>query len=222
MTSVAASSSAAAATASSTKSSALSSLTSNVDTFLSILTTEMKNQDPTSSEDNTAQYIAQISQMTMVEAQLETNDKLDTLISNGNSAGNSSAVGYIGKTVTVGGGEGALVNSSCTWNYKLDSTAASNTLTVTDSSGKTVYSTTGDTSSGSHSFTWNGKNLSGVTQSDGQYTLSVASKDANGKTISNSVSYTGKVTAVDTSGSSTALVVGSVDFPLSDVSTVTE
>lgn len=223
MTSVPSATSAAAA-GSTTKSSstALASLTSNVDTFLTILTTEMKNQDPTSSEDNTAQYIAQISQMCMVEAQLETNGKLDTLISNGSQSGNSSAVNYIGKTVTVSGGEGALTNGSCKWDYDLDADAASTTMTVTDAAGKTVYSTTGDTSSGAHSFTWNGKNLSGAAQSDGQYKLSITSKDAKGNAVSTSVSYTGKVTAVDTSGSSTSLVVGSVDFPLSNVSSVTQ
>ena len=207
------------ASSSTKSSSALSSMTSNFETFLNVFITELKNQDPSSPTD-TSEYVSQLSQMCSVEAQLETNSKLDSLISQGESATNASAVDYIGKTITVANGEGALSSGTCTWNYTLASAAANTTLTVTDASGNTVYTKSGDTAGGKHALTWDGTKTDGSKAADGTYTLSVTSTDSSGTKVTSSVSYSGKVTAVDTSGSTTELVVGSADFALSDVSSV--
>jgi flagellar basal-body rod modification protein FlgD len=81
------------------RSSATSSTTtSGVDynTFLQLLVAEMKNQDPTNPMD-TAQYMSQFAQLSTVEQAMQTNAKLDALLS---SQSLSQADGLIGKTVS--------------------------------------------------------------------------------------------------------------------------
>lgn len=207
-------------TTSSSASAARTSLTSNFQTFLTLLTTQLQNQDPTSPMDSN-QFTQQLVMYSQVEQQIDTNDKLDSLISLGSNQTTSLAMSYLGKSVTVSDGTGELTSSSATWNYTLDSASKSTTLTVTDSDGDTVYSTTGDTTSGTHTFTWDGKNSSGDTESDGLYTLTVSALDSSGKSVTTSVASTLKIDGVDLSGSSPKLVVGSSEIALSSVSMVT-
>ena len=72
-------------------------LAENFDTFLSLLTTQLKNQDPLSPLDSN-QFTQQIVQMTGVEQQLATNDLLKKLVSN-TTSGIATAVSLIGKEV---------------------------------------------------------------------------------------------------------------------------
>ncbi|AWM09376.1 MULTISPECIES: flagellar hook assembly protein FlgD [Bradyrhizobium] len=65
-------------------------------TFLQLLVAEMKNQDPTNPMD-TSQYMSQFAQLSTVEQAMQTNSKLDALLS---SQSLSQANGLIGKTVS--------------------------------------------------------------------------------------------------------------------------
>ncbi|MBR0699749.1 flagellar hook assembly protein FlgD [Bradyrhizobium diazoefficiens] len=65
-------------------------------TFLQLLIAEMKNQDPTNPMD-TSQYMSQFAQLSTVEQAMQTNSKLDALLS---SQSLSQANGLIGKTVS--------------------------------------------------------------------------------------------------------------------------
>src|ERR1700754_3604547 len=77
-----------------------STIAGNFDTFLSLLTTQLQNQNPLDPLD-TNQFTSQLVQFSSVEQQLKTNDFLEALLlSNGNAA-SSQAVGYIGKEVTA-------------------------------------------------------------------------------------------------------------------------
>lgn len=84
---------------SNTINSGLAALANNQQTFLSLLTTQLKNQDPLSPVD-TNQFTQQITQMTGVEQQLLSNQLLQQLVS---SQGLPQAVGMIGKTITAPG-----------------------------------------------------------------------------------------------------------------------
>src|SRR5437762_11530915 len=82
------------------------SLAENFDTFLSLLTTQLKNQDPLSPLDSN-QFTQQIVQMTGVEQQLLTNDLLKKLVGNTGS-GVSTAVSLIGKEVRADSADAGL------------------------------------------------------------------------------------------------------------------
>lgn len=64
--------------------------------FLKLLVAQMRNQDPTSPMDPTAQ-MAQLATFSQVEQSIKTNSKLDAILT---SAALSQADGIIGRTVT--------------------------------------------------------------------------------------------------------------------------
>ncbi|WP_407187827.1 flagellar hook assembly protein FlgD [Bradyrhizobium centrosematis] len=72
-------------------------------TFLQLLVAEMKNQDPTNPMD-TSQYMSQFAQLSTVEQAMQTNSKLDALLS---SQSLSQANSLIGKTVSFTDSTGA-------------------------------------------------------------------------------------------------------------------
>src|SRR6516165_6752429 len=92
-------------------------LAQSMDTFLSLLTTQLKNQDPLSPMDST-QFTQQLVQMTGVEQQLAANDLLKTLVGNTN-ASVASAVGLIGKQVNANTADAQLSNGKAVWTYNL-------------------------------------------------------------------------------------------------------
>jgi flagellar hook assembly protein FlgD len=77
----------------------LAALADNQTTFLSLLTTQLKNQDPLNPTDPT-QFTQQITQMTGVEQQLLSNQLLQQLVT---TQGLAQASNMIGKTVSAPG-----------------------------------------------------------------------------------------------------------------------
>jgi flagellar basal-body rod modification protein FlgD len=217
VTSVAATTTAAAATdaqAASTK-----QLAGNFDTFLKLLTTQLQNQDPMSPMDSN-QFTQQLVQFSQVEQQINTNDNLKSLIALAQGRSASDAVGYLGKSVTVTSGQGVLSNGQGEWSYALGSAASSDTLTVTDASGKVVYTQAGELGAGQHIFDWDGTDANGQQLPDGVYTLSVAAKAADGTAVDSAVASKGVVDEVNLTGSEPMLMIGSMAVPLSNVAAV--
>lgn len=82
--------------------SSASRLADTEETFLKLLTTQMKNQDPLSPVDST-QFTQQIVQMTGVEQSLYTNQLLQQMIAANADNSMTAAVSMIGKQVTASG-----------------------------------------------------------------------------------------------------------------------
>lgn len=202
--------------------SGASSLSTSYNTFLTLLTTQLKNQDPTSPLD-TNQFTQQLVQLTGVQQQLLSNQLLQQLVSqSGSGAGATSAVGLIGKTVTASSAQGTLSGGKVGWGYSLPSAAASATLSVANAAGTVVYSTSApDLSAGAHPFTWNGVDSAGRQLPDGgAYTLSVAASDAAGAAIAATPQITGVVSSVQTAGGQTVVRVGGSTAPVSSITSV--
>ncbi len=81
----------------------------NFTTFLSLLTTQLQNQDPLSPMD-TNQFTQQLVEFAQVEQQLKSNDQLSTLVSLQQTAQNTAALGFVGKNVAVAGANAPLAN----------------------------------------------------------------------------------------------------------------
>src|SRR4026208_2174381 len=77
-------------------------LANNFNTFLQLLTTQLKNQNPLDPLD-TNQFTHQLVQCAQVEQQMRQNDRLATLISIEKSAQATVALSYVGQTVVVDG-----------------------------------------------------------------------------------------------------------------------
>jgi flagellar basal-body rod modification protein FlgD len=187
---------------------------------MSLLVDELQNQDPLDPTD-TNQFMTQLMSYASYDQQTSIDSDLSSLVSSFNSMLSSNALGYLGHTVEATGSTTSLSDGSASWGYSLASNASSVTLSVKDSSGDTVYTTTGDTSSGDHSFTWDGETTDGTQLTSGDYTLSVAATDASGNAVSTSTTITGTVTGIDSSSGTTMLDIGDVSVPFSNVVAVT-
>src|ERR1700734_2480669 len=203
---------------STTGNSAMDQLSGNFDTFLQLLTTQLQNQDPLSPMDSN-QFTQQLVEFSQVEQQIDSNTNLQTLISQGTSQSGAYATSYLGKTVTVSGGQGALTNGQAQWNYNLAAAATSTTLTVTNASGQAVFTGSGQTTAGNNTFSWNGEDNNGNQLADGTYTLSVSATN-RGTAVTTAVTSAGTVSEVDMTSGSPQLVIGSMEVPLSSIGEV--
>ena len=193
-------------------------LASNFETFLALLTSQLKNQDPLSPVDSN-QFTAQLTQMAGVEQQLLTNDLLKSLVSAQTGGGLGQAATYIGKEATAAWSATRMADGEASWSYELGANAASATLQVVDGTGKVVWS--GDAPSkttGLHEFTWDGKATSGNDGQDGQvYSLKIVAKDAAGGELDAQVLTRGRITGVEMYEGEAFLTIGKSIVPLSTI-----
>ncbi len=196
-------------------------LSSSYSTFLTLLTTQLQNQDPTSPLDTNA-FTQQLVSMTGVQQQLLTNELLQQMVTS-TSGSVSSAVNLIGKSVTAATANATLSGGSATWNYNLPTTAAQATATITNSAGTAVWSgSVSNLASGNDSFSWNGKTAGGAQLPDGgTYTLAIAAADSTGASITPTISISGTVNSIQTVSGVTEATVGSTQVPVTSISGVT-
>src|ERR1700760_2958066 len=97
-------------------------LTGNYQTFLSLLTAQIKNQDPLSPMDTT-QWTNQLVQYSSVEQQLKGNQYLEQIAANNKAGSMDSAVSYIGKTVSADSSTATLKDGQASWDYTLGATS---------------------------------------------------------------------------------------------------
>ena len=207
-------------TTNNTKTAADSSkFSTDYSTFLNLLTAQIKNQDPLSPMDTTA-WTAQLVQYSSVEQQLKANGYLETIANNNTQNSMNAAVGYIGKTVTADQSIASLKDGKTDWQYALSGEASKATLSVTDSSGKVVWSGTApDLTAGIHDFSWDGKDSSGKALPEGQYQLSIKASNAAGD-VKSAIGVTGVVSSAADVDGTVVLKVGNTSVPLSDVTSV--
>lgn len=192
-------------------------LADSYETFLALLTTQLKNQDPTAPLD-TNQFTQQLVQMTGVEQQLLTNDLLQSLVDTSGGGGLDAAVGFIGKIVTAEGASAALTGGAAAWGYALDRNASEVTLEVLDPAGRVVRRETGALTAGEHAFAWDGKDQAGAQLPDGGvYVFRVTAKDALGAAFTSATTVEGTVRAVEQADGDVRLMLNGVGVPLSAV-----
>ena len=195
------------------------SLADSEQTFLKLMTTQLKNQDPPSPVDSNA-FTQQIVQMTGVEQQLLTNDLLKVLVGM-NDGGISGQVGLIGKEVTTTSTTGTLADKSLTFDYNLPRAAGALKLEVVDAAGKTVATINPtDLSKGARTFKWDGKDSTGAQLPDGGvYSLKVTATDSAGTamTVASTASTKGVVTAVSLENGQQMVTVNGRKILASDI-----
>jgi flagellar basal-body rod modification protein FlgD len=191
-----------------------SQLAANFDTFLLLLTAQLKNQDPLEPMDSN-EFTQQLVQFSQVEQQINSNKNLESLIALTKARSSSDAVSYLGKTLTLTDGTAALMAGEAHWAYALDNNAASATMTVLNAEGDPVYTAPAETSEGLHSFTWDGVGSNGVTLPPGPYKLVVTAKASDGSTIKTRIASQGVISEVDLTGSEPILMIGPLGVPIS-------
>jgi flagellar basal-body rod modification protein FlgD len=187
-----------------------STIANNFTQFLTLLTTQLKNQNPLDPLDSN-QFTQQLVQFSQVEQQLKQNEQLTTLIALQKSAQSTAALGYVGKTVAVDGSTATLTNGKADWSLVV--TKPSNvTVTIKDSTGQTAYSGTFAVNPGTQAFNWDGRGNDGKLWANGNYTLTATGVDASGQTVAISSEIQGKVDSIDVSKSPPVLSMGGKEY----------
>jgi flagellar basal-body rod modification protein FlgD len=187
----------------------------NFQTFLTLLTTQLKNQDPTNPLD-TNQFTQQLVAFAQVEQQLKSNEQLSSLVSLQQTAQATQALSFVGENVTVNSNTAQLTKGSTSWT--MSSTKPSTaTLNIANSSGQLVYSGNMTLQAGSNTFKWNGQGSNGTQWPDGIYTMSVTAKDASGQSVGVSTLVTGVVNSVDLTKNPPVLSVNGQNFTVNQI-----
>ncbi|ARJ64766.1 flagellar hook capping protein [Magnetospirillum sp. ME-1] len=185
-------------------------LGSNFNTFLTMLTTQLKHQDPLSPMDST-QFTNQLVQFSSVEQQINANSNLEKLIKLQQTSQTSQGINYLGQTVEMSGTDLPLQDGAASLTYTLPKEARDVKIAIRDSSGAVVKTINGETKAGAHSLDWDGKNSSGTQLDDGRYSITVTATAADGSSITTTSTTFGRVTKVTndaTSGTTLVMAAG--------------
>ncbi|TYC64559.1 flagellar hook assembly protein FlgD [Stappia sp. BW2] len=215
MTTVSPASSAASQSSASTSQAGL---IADYELFLSILTTQIQNQDPLDPLDS-AEYTSQLVQYSNVEQAIKQNQNLEEIIASLATNQSMGYVSYIGNEVTADASTTTLSGSKASWSYSLEEAATGN-FEIRNSGGSIVYSGEIELDAGDGTFYWGGQTDSGQQAVDGLYTISFDMKDASSRPETVKTTVSGIVDSVDWSSGEAVLKVGSQEFPVSSVVSV--
>jgi flagellar basal-body rod modification protein FlgD len=196
-------------------------LAGNFQTFLTLLTTQLQNQNPLDPLD-TNQFTQQLVQFASVEQQLKTNSQLSSLVSLQQTAQSTQALGFVGKTAVVGGSTAALTNASATWNLSVPTNSNVN-ISITNGTGQTVF--TGDYSVAAGNnlpFTWDGKGNDGAQWPDGSYKLTATAADSVGNPVAVTTQIQGVVDSVDLTQSPPLLSINGQNYTVSQIKSIAQ
>ena len=196
-------------TSNKTSSTATTGIADNFQTFLTLLTTQLQNQNPLDPLD-TNQFTQQLVQFAGVEQQLKSNEQLKSLIEIEKSAQATQALVYVGNTVAVDGSK-AQFDKSATWNFQAEKDTSA-TITITNSTGQTAFTGSYTLKQGNSSFVWDGKGNDGVQWPAGTYTLTATGKDSSGNNVAISTEVQGIVDSVDLTASPPLLSIGGQNY----------
>lgn len=199
---------------------ALKGLGNNFDTFLKLLTTQMKNQDPLKPQDPN-EMTNQLVSFANVEQNIATNQRLDKLVAMSQANRAASTLSYIDKNVEATGDRVVLpATGGANLGIALAPGAKSVEVNIYDANNKKVQTLPGKTATGPQTVHWDGKDSVGNPLPEGIYTFGVKATDAKGKPVETLTRTSGKVTGVDITGEEAILHLGMISVRLSDVQAV--
>jgi flagellar basal-body rod modification protein FlgD len=203
----------------SSSSSAGATVAGNFQSFLTLLTTQLQNQNPLDPLD-TNQFTQQLVQFASVEQQLRTNDQLSSLIAAQQATQSTQALDFVGRTAVVDGNTTALANKFASWNLNIPSNSDLH-ISITNSAGATVFSQdfTGVAGGPNQPFNWNGIGNNGEQWADGIYKLAATATDGGG-TVGVPVQIRGTVSSVDLTQSPPLLSINGQTYTVSQIKTI--
>lgn len=151
--------------------SAASNLAGDFDTFLKLLTTQMKNQDPLNPQDST-EFVSQLASFSAVEQQIQSNDRLDSILDALSGGTASGLASWIGREVRAPAATDFTGDPIDVGVDQADG-ATRGVLVVYNDFGTEVARR--DVKGSAESVTWDGKDNVGNQLADGRYRFSFES-----------------------------------------------
>jgi len=198
---------------------ASSQLTQNFDTFLTLLTTQLRNQNPLEPLD-TEKFTEQLVQFASVEQSIKTNQNLEALIALQTSSANETALAMVDRIASVDSDVATLTGDAARWTYTLPENASAVSVEVFDARGALVAVLQGSGAAGAHDINWTGDTQNGTRAPQGAYRLAVQASDGEGQPLGVAISSRGRVDAVAFNNGAAEIEIAGQRFALDLVSRI--
>ncbi|MFT8243061.1 flagellar hook assembly protein FlgD [Roseomonas sp. BN140053] len=195
-------------------------LSANFNTFLTLLTTQLKNQSPDDPLD-TNEMTGQLVQFAGVEQQISMNGNLEKMIALQQTSQLTAAAPMLGQRVEVEGSQIALQDGRAEIRLPAAGAASQAHITVRNSAGRILREADVTLGSAAQSWNWNGKDSTGTQVANGAYSTTVTGIATGGAVAPLTWTSTGTATAVERNNGALQLMLGKAGFDFDKVRSVT-
>lgn len=158
------------------------------DRFLTLLVTQMRNQDPLNPLQN-SELTSQLAQISTVQGIEKLNATLGLLVNDIGASRALDAANLVGRMVLVAGQGIELADAGGYAGFSLPQAVDQLTVTITDASGQAVHRVElGAQAAGTQTFAWDGMTDAGARAANGAYTFSVSGLAAGKKVVATPLS----------------------------------
>ena len=168
-------------------------LSADLGTFLTLLTTQLRNQDPTKPMD-TETLTQQLVQFATVEQQLQGNQTLGRLLELQQAGQLAGSADLIGRRVTLETNQLPLQDGMAELVLPPAGRAASAVVEVRDAAGAVVRTATVGLGAAATRWNWDGRDMRGMARPDGAYSVAVVGRAADGTAVPLGFSVGARVT----------------------------
>lgn len=185
--------------------------------FLTLLTTQLQNQDPLNPMDS-SEFTNQLVQFSQVEQAINSNQKLDALVNLQLANISSVALGYVGMDVMYRSADMNYDGSTpVKIDYALSQDAFSANMNVFNEEGELVFTAEVPKTVGSHEYVWDGSRMGGGHVEPGTYTVKINAFDSKDALIDTSTVVSGNVRGIESQDGVIYLLVGDRAVALGNV-----
>jgi flagellar basal-body rod modification protein FlgD len=194
-------------------------LAQDFDTFLTLLTTQLRNQSPTDPLDAN-EMTAQLVQFASVEQQIAANRNLERLVALQSASQMLAAAPLLGATVEVASDALPLQGGSAELRVPRAGSVNEARVAVLDQNGRVLREETLPLDRGDALWRWDGRDSTGRVMPDGAYRLSVLGAQPGEAARPLPFTVIGRVTGLEQQQGQTALVIGGLTATLDRVRVV--
>ncbi len=194
---------------------ALTSLSNNFNSFLQLLLTQLKNQDPTTPMD-TNQFTSELVQFSSVEQQISTNGSLTQLIQLTQGSEVIQSASTVGKQATVTSDHIALQKGLGAINFNTAS-AEPVAIAITNDAGIKIRDASLTSVAGANTWKWDGADNNGSKTPDGAYKIAVVGAPAGATAAALPFTVTGTATGVTNANGAVSLNLGALQVGFGNV-----
>lgn len=182
----------------------------DISDFLTLMTSQLQNQDPMKPLDSTA-FVAQLAQFGTVSGVQSMQTSLSALSTALQSSQMLTGASLVGHSILASASTAQYGGGSIKGQVTVPEGATRVTLTISDASGQAVRRIAVDPTAGDREFTWDGKSDGGAQLPAGQYKIEVIS--TSGSTNESLPTYLdGTVRSVSLDASGTGLTVNTAEL----------
>lgn len=205
---------------------AASSLAADFDTFLTLLTSQLQNQDPLDPLD-TENFTQQLVQFAGVEQAITTNTNLETLIGLQSSVDRFGALSLIGTNIEVADSQIVNDGTGGQWRILLDQPAGDFTADIVDAEGRTVRRLALSETRTDQQVIWDGLDDAGARAPAGVYRLQLTPRDSGPSAApipapAAEIVAVLRVTGIDLSDTETRIETATGNFSLNSIRRITQ